>query len=57
MDTTDLLRVIRLTIKQMRVDEHPDIRKAHADEIAENFETLDHVLTGGAPLPADWRAE
>lgn len=55
MDPNEALRVLRLTIKQMRVDEHPDIRRAHAEEIAEHFEALDGWLSTGGFAPQDWQ--
>lgn len=54
MDPNETLRLLRLTIAQMRVDENPDIRKAHADEIAEYAEALDDWLSCGGFLPAAW---
>jgi len=54
MDPNETLRLIRLTIKQMDVDEHPLIRKSHADQIAEYFEALDEWLSKGGFLPTDW---
>lgn len=54
MDPNETLRIIRLTTKQMRVDEHPDIRKQHADDLAEHVEALDEWLTKGGFLPSDW---
>jgi len=55
MDPNETLRVLRLTIAQMRVDEHPDIRRAHADEIAEYFEALDEEMSRGGSLPEAWQ--
>lgn len=55
MDPNETLRLLRLTIKQMRVDDHPDVRKAHADEVAEYFEALDGWLSGGGFPPEAWR--
>ena len=55
MDPYETLRLLRLTIKQMRVDESPQIRQAHAEEIAEYFEALDTWLSRGGALPAAWR--
>lgn len=54
MDPSETLRIIRLTIAQMRADEHPDIRKAHADELAEHVEALDEWLSRGGFLPSAW---
>lgn len=54
MDPNETLRLLRLTIAQMRVDENPDIRKAHAAEVAEYFEALDEWLSRGGFLPAAW---
>lgn len=56
MDPNETLRLLRLTIVQMRVDEHPDIRQAHADEIAEYVDALDGWLSGGGFLPGAWQA-
>lgn len=57
MDPDETLRQLRLTIKQMRVDESTEVRKAHADEIAEHFEALDGWLTTGGFLPKAWQRE
>lgn len=57
MDPNEALRLIRLTIKQMRVDTDPGVRKAHADEIAEYFEGLDEWLSRDGFLPDDWRSD
>ena len=54
MDPDETLRLLRLTIKQMRADTDPAIRKAHADEIAEYFETLDEWLVKGGYPPRAW---
>ena len=54
MDPDETLRLLRLTIKQMRVDENPYIKAAHAEEVAEYFEALDGWLAGGGFLPSDW---
>lgn len=54
MDPTETLRLLRLTIKQQRVDEHPLLRTAQSEEIAECFEALDEWLSKGGFLPADW---
>lgn len=56
MDPNETLRLLRLTVAQMRVDESPEIRKAHADEIAEYVEALDGWLSGGGFLPDAWLA-
>lgn len=56
MDPNETLRLLRLTVAQMRADEHPDIRKAHADEIAEYFDALDEWLSRGGFLPEAWEA-
>ena len=55
MDPNETLRLLRLTIKQMAVDTDPDIRAAHADEIAEYFEALDGWMSTGGFLPKAWR--
>ena len=54
MDPSETLRLLRLTIKQMRVDEDPAIKLAHAEEIAEYFEALDEWLLKEGFLPGDW---
>ena len=56
MDPNETLRLIRLTIKQMDVDENPYIKAAHAEEIAEYFEALDEWLSKGGFLPTHWKA-
>lgn len=55
MDPNETLRLLRLTIKQMRVDEDPGVRKAHAEEVAEYFEALDQWLSRGGFPPEAWR--
>jgi hypothetical protein len=57
MDPDELLRLIRLTIKQMTVDEHPGIYKAHAQELAGYVTALDDQLSNDGNLPSDWVAE
>jgi len=57
MDPNELLRLLRATIAQMKVDTDPAIRKAHADEIAEYFENLDEWLSRDGFLPADWESD
>jgi len=54
MDPNELLRLLRLTIKQRAWDTDPAIRKAHDDEIAEYFQALDEWIVNGGFLPADW---
>lgn len=54
MDPNETLRMLRLTIKQLRVDEDSDVWEAHANEICEYVEALDDWLTNGGFLPADW---
>ena len=54
MDPNETLRLLRLTLTQMRVDEDPAIRKAHADEAAEYFAALDEWLSKGGASPAAW---
>lgn len=54
MDPNETLRLLRLTVKQMRADEDPAVRKAHADEIAEYVEALDEWLSSGGFLPEAW---
>ena len=55
MDPNEALRLIRLTIAQMRVDESPAVKMAHAEEIVEYFEALDGWLKNDGFLPADWQ--
>jgi hypothetical protein len=55
MDPNETLRLLRLTIKQLRVDEDPGVRKAHADEIADYFDALDEWLSRGGFPPEVWR--
>lgn len=57
MDPNETLRLLRLTIKQMAVDEDPGVRAAHAAEVAEYFEALDEWISKGGFLPRDWRDE
>lgn len=57
MDPNEALRLIRLTIKQMRVDTDPFIKQAHAEELAEYVEGLDEWLSRDGILPDDWKAE
>jgi len=57
MDPNELLRLLRLTIKQMRVDTDPAIKLAHAEEIAEYVENLDEWLSRDGFLPADWESD
>jgi len=57
MDPNEALRLIRLTIKQMRVDTDPGVRAAHAEEIAVYFEGLDKWLSNDGFIPDDWRSE
>lgn len=54
MDPNETLRLLRLTIRQMRVDEDPGVKAAHAEEIAEYFEGLDNWLSRDGFLPDDW---
>lgn len=54
MDPEETLRLIRLTIKQMRADTDPGVRKAHADELAEYVEALDEWLSNGGFPPEVW---
>lgn len=54
MDPNETLRLIRLTIAQMRVDTDRNVRRAHAEEIAEYFEALDEWASKGGFLPAAW---
>lgn len=54
MDPDETLRLIRLTIKQMKVDDNVKILTAHADELIEYFEALDKWLTEGGFSPVEW---
>lgn len=54
MDPTETLRLLRLTIKQYHVDDDPDVKAAHADEITEYVEALDGWMTSGGFLPNQW---
>jgi hypothetical protein len=54
MDPNETLQIIRNTIAQMRVDEHPAIRKQHADDLAEHVEALDEWLSNEGFLPGAW---
>lgn len=55
MDPNETLRMLRLTIKQLRVDEDTDVWEAHANEICEYFEALDDWLSRGGFPPEEWR--
>jgi hypothetical protein len=57
MDPNEALRLIRLTIAQMRVDESPAVKMAHAEEIVEYFEALDNWLKNDGFLPSDWESD
>lgn len=54
MDPNETLRLLRLTIAQLRVDADPDVRQAHAYEIAEYAESLDEWISKGGFLPLAW---
>jgi hypothetical protein len=54
VDVNEQLRLLRLTVKQWRVDEDPGVRHAHAREIAEYFEALDSHLSAGGRPPEAW---
>jgi hypothetical protein len=55
MDPNETLRLIRLTIKQMAVEEKGGLMwTAHAVELSEYVEALDEWLTNGGSLPTDW---
>jgi hypothetical protein len=54
MDPSETLRLLRLTIAQMQVDEDPGVLRAHAAEVAEYFEALDTWLSDGGFLPQPW---
>ena len=56
MDPNENLRLIRLTIKQMKADDNAVIFAAHGGEVAEYFEALDGWLSKGGFLPSDWAA-
>jgi hypothetical protein len=61
MDPNETLRIIRATIKQMRVEEPTPYREArpefiqHARDLAAHVEALDEWLTQGGFLPATWQ--
>lgn len=63
MDPTEALRLIRLYIKQMRVEDGPVSSGVdpgfvqHARDLAEAVEGLDEWLSKDGFLPADWLAE
>jgi len=63
MDPNEALRQIRLTIRQMRVEDKPSggIAQAafvqHARDLAELVDGLDGWLSRDGFLPADWEAE
>jgi hypothetical protein len=55
MDPNETLRLLRLTLKQMKADTDPAIRQAHADEAAEHFNALDNWMSSGGFLPEAWK--
>ena len=60
MDPDEALRIIRLTIRQMRVEDPGPPQEAptyvqHARDLAEHVEALDEWLTKGGFPPAVWR--
>jgi len=57
VDPNETLRLLRLTVKQIQVDDNLFIKAAHADEITEYFEALDEWLTKGGFLPTSWNGE
>lgn len=57
MDPDETLRQLRLTIKQMAVEEKGGVLwTAHAAEVVEYVEALDGWLSAGGFVPADWKA-
>ena len=56
MDPNETLRLIRLTIAQMQVDDDLLILEGHAAELAEYFGALDDWLSKGGFFPTDWLA-
>ena len=57
MDPNETLRLIRLTIKQMKVDDNAVIFAAHGGELAEYVEALDEWLSKGGFFPSDWPSD
>lgn len=55
MDPNETLRLLRLTIAQVKVDEDPKVREAHMHEVIEYVEDLDAWITGGGFLPTAWQ--
>lgn len=54
MNADDYVRLIRLTIGQMRVDDNAAVKLAHADELANYFTDLDNYLANGGRPPRVW---
>ena len=57
MDPDETLRLLRLTIKQMRSEGHQDFQAvwiAHAKEVVEYVEALDEWLSKGGYPPMSW---
>lgn len=63
MDPNEALRLMRLTIKQMRVEDRPvgGIARPefvqHARDLAEYAEALDGWLSRDGVLPLDWESD
>lgn len=57
MDPNELLRLLRLTIKQMRAEPKNAVWMAHAEEVTEYVEQLDEWLSHDGVLPTDWLPE
>lgn len=58
MDVNDTLRIIRLTVKQYRIERrNPAMAVAYADQLAEHIESLDEWLTKGGFLPNEWQSK
>lgn len=58
MDPDETLRIIRLTIAQMRVDDEAGVPefKQHARDLAEHIEALDEWMSKGGFKPKEWSA-
>lgn len=55
MDPNETLRMLRLTIKQVAVDEDDGVRLAHYREVVEYVTALDEWLSRGGFPPEAWR--
>ena len=56
MDPDEVLRLLRLTAAQLKVDDRASTKLAHAEELVEHFTALDQWLRKGGFLPGDWTA-